>query len=48
MTAHFIVGPIGWAIGIWIGDVVMAGISGSFRVVFGAIFGEVYALIALT
>lgn len=48
MTAHFIVGPIGWAIGTWIGDVVMAGISGGFRVVFGAIFGAVYAPLVIT
>lgn len=48
MTAHFIVGPIGWAIGTWIGNVVMAGISGSFRVVFGAIFGGLYAPLVIT
>lgn len=48
MTAHFIVGPIGWAIGSWIGDVVWAGISGGFRVIFGAIFGAVYAPLVIT
>ncbi len=48
MTAHFIVGPIGWAIGTWVGNVVMAGISGSFRVLFGAIFGAVYAPLVIT
>ena len=48
MAAHFILGPIGWAIGRFISDVVMAGISGSFRVVFGAIFGFVYAPLVIT
>ena len=38
MTAHFIVGPIGWIIGTWIGNIVMVGISGPLRVLFGAIF----------
>ena len=36
MAAHFVLGPIGWAIGSAISSVVYAGISGSFRVVFGA------------
>lgn len=48
MTAHFIVGPIGWTIGSWIGNIVMAGISGSFRVLFGAIFGALYAPLVIT
>ena len=48
MTAHFIVGPIGWIIGTWIGNIVMAGISGPLRVLFGAIFGAVYAPLVIT
>ena len=39
MAAHFVLGPVGWKIGAVISDVVYAGISGSFRTIFGAIFG---------
>lgn len=48
MDAHFIVGPIGWKIGSAISSVVYAGITGSFKVVFGAIFGFVYAPLVIT
>ena len=48
MAAHFVLGPIGWAIGSAISSVVYAGISGSFRVVFGAIFGFIYATLVIT
>ena len=48
MAAHFVLGPIGWKIGSAISAVVYAGISGSFRVVFGAIFGFVYAPLVIT
>ena len=48
MAAHFVLGPIGWAIGSAISSMVYAGISGSFRVVFGAIFGFVYAPLVIT
>lgn len=48
MAAHFILGPIGWKIGSVISSVVYAGITGSFRVVFGAIFGFVYAPLVIT
>lgn len=48
MTAHFIVGPIGWIIGTWIGNIVMVGISGPLCVLFGAIFGAVYAPLVIT
>ena len=48
IVAHTILGPIGWKIGSVISDVVYAGISGSFRVVFGAIFGFVYAPLVIT
>lgn len=39
VAAHFILGPIGWKIGSAISSVVYAGITGSFKVVFGAVFG---------
>ena len=48
MAAHFVLGPIGWAIGSAISDVVYAGISGSFRSLFGAIFGAFYAPLVIT
>ena len=48
IAAHFIVGPIGWQIGSAISNVVYAGITGSFKVVFGAIFGFVYAPLVIT
>ena len=48
MAAHFILGPIGWRIGSWISAAVYAGISGSYRVVFGAVFGFFYAPLVIT
>lgn len=48
MAAHFVVGPIGWKIGSAISAVVYAGITGYFKVVFGAIFGFVYAPLVIT
>ena len=48
MAAHFVLGPIGWTIGSAISSVVYAGISGSFCVVFGAIFGFIYAPLVIT
>ena len=48
IAAHFILGPIGWQIGSVISDVVYAGITGPVRVLFGAIFGFVYAPLVIT
>lgn len=48
MAAHFVLGPIGWKIGSAISGVVYAGITGSFKVVFGAVFGLVYAPLVIT
>lgn len=48
MAAHFVLGPIGWKIGSWISAAVYAGISGSFRVIFGAVFGFFYAPLVIT
>ena len=48
MAAHFVLGPIGWKIGSAISAVVYAGISGSFRVLFGAVFGFFYAPLVIT
>lgn len=48
MAAHFVLGPIGWKVGSAISAVVYAGISGSFRVLFGAVFGFLYAPLVIT
>ena len=48
MAAHFILGPIGWKVGEWVSAFVMAGISGNFRVLFGAVFGFFYAPLVIT
>lgn len=48
MAAHFVLGPIGWALGSAVSSVVNAGITGDFRVIFGAIFGGVYAPLVIT
>ncbi len=48
IAAHVVIGPIGWKIGSAISAVVYAGITGSFKVVFGAIFGFVYAPLVIT
>ncbi len=48
LAAHFVLGPVGWKIGSAISSVVYTGITGSFKVVFGAIFGFVYAPLVIT
>lgn len=48
VAAHFVLGPIGWKIGSAISAAVYAGISGSLKVVFGAVFGFVYAPLVIT
>lgn len=48
IAAHFILGPIGWKIGAAVSTVVFAGITGTFKIVFGAIFGAIYAPLVIT
>lgn len=48
MAAHFVLGPIGWKIGSAISAVVYAGITGPLKIIFGAIFGFVYAPLVIT
>lgn len=48
IAAHTILGPVGWKIGDVISDVVYAGITGSFKVIFAAIFGFLYAPLVIT
>lgn len=46
--AHLVVGPIGWAIGDAIAEVVNWGLSSDVRVLFAALFGAVYAPLVMT
>lgn len=48
MAAHFVLGPIGWKIGSVVSQVVYAGITGPAKVLFGAIFGFIYAPLVIT
>ena len=48
MAAHFVLGPVGWRIGSVVSSVVYAGITGSFKIVFGAVFGFVYPPLVIT
>ncbi len=48
MAAHFVLGPIGWKIGAAISSLMFAGITGTFKIVFGAVFGVVYAPLVIT
>ena len=48
VAAHFVLGPIGWAVGSAVSAAVYAGISGAFRTLFGAVFGLVYAPLVIT
>lgn len=48
IAAHFVLGPIGWQIGAAVSSLVFAGITGPFKILFGAIFGVVYAPLVIT
>lgn len=48
LFAHAILGPIGWAIGSWIGNIVYAGLTSGFSWLFSAIFGFLYAPLVIT
>ena len=48
MAAHFVLGPVGWRIGSVVSSVVYAGITGFFKIVFGAVFGFVYPPLVIT
>lgn len=48
IIAHTIVGPIGWAIGDAIGNVVYAGLTSDFRFLFAAVFGLLYTPLVMT
>lgn len=48
MAAHFVLGPIGWKIGSAVSSVVYAGITGPLKILFGAVFGFIYAPLVIT
>lgn len=48
VAAHFILGPIGWEIGSVISNVVYTGITGPLKVIFGGLFGLIYAPLVIT
>lgn len=48
ILAHTVLGPIGWTIGKAISGVVLAGLTGAFSWLFGAIFGTLYAPLVIT
>ena len=48
IAAHAVVGPIGWKIGSLISGLVYMGITGPAKVLFGAVFGFVYAPFVIT
>ncbi len=48
VIAHTIVGPIGWAIGNFIADVVYGGLMSPFGWLFAGLFGLLYAPIVMT
>ena len=48
ILAHTVLGPIGWTIGQGLSTVVLAGLTGPVKWLFGAIFGALYALFVIT
>ena len=48
MIAHVVLGPIGWVIGHWISNGVMAGLTSSVNWLFGAVFGALYSPLVIT
>lgn len=48
LVAHIILGPIGWAIGSFISDIVYVGLTSALGWLFAAIFGFAYAPLVIT
>lgn len=48
ILAHTVLGPIGWTIGTALSSVVLAGLTGPLKWLFGAIFGALYAPFVIT
>ncbi|MDY5973590.1 PTS system trehalose-specific EIIBC component [Streptococcus hyovaginalis] len=48
ILAHTVLGPIGWTVGKWISAIVLWGLTGPVKWLFGAIFGALYAPLVIT
>ncbi|WP_428910725.1 PTS trehalose transporter subunit IIBC [Niallia sp. Krafla_26] len=48
LLAHIVLGPVGWAIGSWVSDVVYSGLTSGIGWLFAAVFGFVYAPLVIT
>lgn len=48
ILAHTILGPIGWTLGQWLSKVVLLGLTGPVKWLFGALFGALYAPFVIT
>ncbi|MDQ8759367.1 PTS system trehalose-specific EIIBC component [Streptococcus ruminantium] len=48
ILAHTVLGPFGWWLGQGLSSIVLAGLTGSFKWLFGAIFGSLYAPFVIT
>ncbi|SJZ73829.1 PTS system, trehalose-specific IIC component [Pilibacter termitis] len=48
IAAHVVLGPVGWAVGQGISNVVNAGLTSTFSWLFGGIFGALYAPLVIT
>ena len=48
ILAHTVLGPIGWTIGQGLSTVVLAGLTGPVKWLFGAVFGALYAPFVIT
>ncbi|MCY6355182.1 PTS system trehalose-specific EIIBC component [Clostridium sp. ZS2-4] len=48
LLAHTVLGPIGWKIGSAISTVVYAGLTSTFKCLFAALFGFIYAPLVIT
>ena len=48
IIAHVVLGPIGWTRGSWVSNIVYSGLTSSFRSIFAAIFGFLYAPLVIT
>ena len=48
ILAHTVLGPFGWWLGQGLSSIVLAGLTGSFKWLFGAIFGALYAPFVIT
>lgn len=48
ILAHTVLGPAGWMVGKWLSAIVLLGLTGPFKWLFGAIFGTLYAPFVIT